>query len=418
MMHAPWYPGWNVVGVMISLQVGVIGTIIYAFAVMAVPISEALGVSRTALMLAPIFGQVGVALSSAGIGIILDRFSARQATVIGLLAFLVGLVGMALATQLWQLLMIFGTLFVLAKQLTGPLAGQIIAAKWFVRRRGAALSLVTMGSSIGGFVVPLLIGFLMRSMTYNDVLLLLAALWAALLLPAVLIGLQGPPTEALLREEAAGSMQPQSSALQAMVPVRALLANRNFLVATGAAMILVFVTMGVQYHMGGIAHDMEMDITGGAQLLASYAVASFLAKFGWAAVVDKFDSRIVFILAALLIALGICALMLANFRTMLLGSALIGLGTAAIMPLLAVMLAREFGSGSIGKVLGIAFTGVQISALAPVSVGLLRDIGGSYHLPLTVFAGLVGAGMLAILFYHSDAPPPARLPKGASAAVD
>jgi cyanate permease len=134
--------------------------------------------------------------------------------------------------------------------------------------------------------------------------------------------------------------------------------------------------------------------------------------------VDKFDSRIVFILAALLIALGICALMLANFRTMLLGSALIGLGTAAIMPLLAVMLAREFGSGSIGKVLGIAFTGVQISALAPVSVGLLRDIGGSYHLPLTVFAGLVGAGMLAILFYRSDAPPPARLPKGASAAVD
>ena len=403
-MRARWYPGWTVVASLVVVEAAIVGTAMYGLATLAVPLAARLHITNTQLMILPMVQQIAMMVSSPVVGIIFDRFPARTNSAIGVLAFLVGLVGMALVDHLWQAVIIYAVLIAAAMQLSGPLAAQIVAAKWFVRRRGTALSLVTAGSSLGSFVVPLLLAQLSKSMSNQAIWLTMAALWAVLLLPAVLIGLRRSPTPDLVALDGGNEVRSTPSAtLDAPVlSLKTILTNRNFIIVTATTTMLTFASVGIQLHLATMAIERSFTITQGAQLIAMFAIANLLAKFGWAAIVDRLEPRLSFALASALIGFSMAANMIETFPTMLLGALLLGLGASGLMPIAAVLLAREFGSAIIGRTLGLAFTIIQLSALAPVSVGLLRDAARSYQLPLAVLAATAAVAAAAICLYRGD----------------
>ena len=376
----------------------------YGLATLAVPLAARLSVTNTQLMIIPMMLQIVMAASSPVVGVLFDRFSARMISVVGVTALVTGLLGMSIVDQLWEAVVIYAVLMATAMQLIGPLGAPIIAAKWFIRRRGMALSLVTAGSSLGSFIMPLAVARLSGAVSNQAVWLVMAVVWAVILIPAVLIGLRRAPTPDIVAMDGAtgGSFNRSSVVDGPRLSLGHILKNRNFLLVAVATMMLNFASLGVPYHLVKMANERSFTLTEGAQLLAMYSIACLLAKFGWAAIVDRFDPRLSFGLVSAFVCLAMGATMLVTYPAMLLGALLLGLGASGMVPIAAVLLAREFGSATIGRTLGLAFMIIQLSALSPVSIGLLRDAAGNYQLPLAVLAVMAVVAAAAMGFYRSS----------------
>jgi len=69
--------------------------------------------------------------------------------------------------------------------LAGPIANQVLIARWFHRRRGQAMGYAYLGLGLGGVTAPMLVNFLVRNLGWRHSLELLGA---AILLVLVPIG--------------------------------------------------------------------------------------------------------------------------------------------------------------------------------------------------------------------------------------
>lgn len=405
-MRDLWTPGWTVVTVMILAQIGVVGTAIFGFATLAVPMSAHFGVSRTEIMILPMLMQIGMAVSAPIAGILYDRFPARYVALSGLAAFILGLLGLGVADRFWQAALIFATLMVVSLNLAGPLAAQILAARWFNQNRGAALTIAMLGSPLGGFVVPLLVAALIFGRALPDVWLILALIWGILLTPVMFFGLRRTFTsEAPQTADVDGAADVPGArvvaANQADGPLFKILISRNFVIPTLSVLLLVVSVIGMQYHFVSIAHDRGYGLAQGAALLSANAVAAFVSKIGLAMVLDRFHPRLILRAAAILIAAGAGLNMIDAYPLMFAGAIVLGIGSAIPMPFLAQVLAMEFGVARIGRVLSSAYTIVQLTSVAPIVISALRDFSGSYQLPLTILLGLTVAAMCMTMLLRS-----------------
>ena len=143
----PWYHGWNVLAVAMLFQAVAFGIGIYSFTFWVAPWSEEFAVGRGRVMTVFLTMQVAMGLFSPLAGRAVDRLSIRGLTVAGSLCLAGGLALAGRAGALWHLNLIYGTLIVAGMLLAGPLAGQTLAARWFTRRRGIAIGVVTAGTS-------------------------------------------------------------------------------------------------------------------------------------------------------------------------------------------------------------------------------------------------------------------------------
>ena len=79
--------------------------------------------------------------------------------------------------------------------LVGVLPNVILVSNWFRRRRGAALGLVLTGTSIGGFVIPLIATPLVIGYGWRSAMIMVSLLVWIVLLPAVIFLVKNSPEE-------------------------------------------------------------------------------------------------------------------------------------------------------------------------------------------------------------------------------
>jgi MFS family permease len=127
------------------------------------PIVADLGIDRASFSLV-----VSVSLFLYGIfmplvGRLVERLGARPVTVAGTALLAAAVSAMGLVTQLWQLYLLYGVLIALGLAATGHVAGAAIVARWFVRRRATALSVLG-GASMAGMslLVPVAMWLILR----------------------------------------------------------------------------------------------------------------------------------------------------------------------------------------------------------------------------------------------------------------
>jgi len=127
------------------------------------PIVADLGIDRASFSLV-----VSVSLFLYGVfmplvGRLVERLGARPVTVAGTALLAVAVVATGQVTTLWQLYLFYGVLAALGLAATGHVAGAAIVARWFVRRRATALSLLG-GASMAGMslLVPIAMWLILR----------------------------------------------------------------------------------------------------------------------------------------------------------------------------------------------------------------------------------------------------------------
>ena len=382
-----YYYGWNVVALTLALQAVSIGISIYSFALFVVPWLDAFGVDRAQVMFAIFLAQVAMGAMSPLCGRLLDRFSIRVLVVVGCLCQAAGLLVMSLATAFWQIVAAYATLMPLGMVFAGTLASQTLVTRWFTTRRGVAIGVSAMGTSVGGFAFPLLIAPLISSVGWQETLAVLAALSVLLTVPGALWVLRrSPPGHGI-----GGGRAPAARQWTA----REVLATRTFWIPVVALVPVNASFGGVQFSLGAYVFDLGLEQGVAATLIAITSVSNIVGKFLFGSLGDRVEHRLLFwAMAACLAAALVVYIVAPGFSALAVAASLQGLATGGVLPLMGLIYAGRFGVSSFGRVMGLVNLFLTAGSVGSVYSGWIFDLTGSYLPAFATFLILLLPGAI------------------------
>ena len=175
--------GWIILAVCFVAMVLSNGTH-SSFSVFYVKILKEFGWTRAST--ASIFSVVVVTygLTAPFVGTLVDRFGARKVLLIGGTILSLGMVFCSKVHTIYQFYLLFGLMTGIGTSLTGRPASTPVLLRWFPRRRGMALGILSAGSGIAFLTVPL-VEYLIMKFGWRTSFILIGALIGAVLLPLV-----------------------------------------------------------------------------------------------------------------------------------------------------------------------------------------------------------------------------------------
>ncbi len=380
-----WYYGWTVVGVAMLFKGVLFGVTFYSFTLYANEwlADPEIDVSTTTVMLGSSLVIVMSGLISPLLGRTLDHVSIRHFVCLGAILTSLGMVLVAQASAFWQILLVYACLLPFGVVLSGPLAAQTLAAKWFDGRRGMAMGIVTTGTSIGGFIVPVLVAYLFAETDWRTGHLVIAATVLLLILPPVWLLVQNSPQDMGVDPDPRASKPTGISIKEDAVlrawTTRAIFSEPNFWVICSVMFLLAGSFVGISLHISPFATDLGIPKAQHGFFISLYAGTMIPAKILCGHLSDRIDAR--YMLWGAATCLGLCAalLMLTSSSIMLAASCVfLGAASGGMMPLMGNLVSSRFGAHAFGRVMGLLGPFNACAGFAPVAVGAVRDASGSY----------------------------------------
>lgn len=357
------------------------------------------GNALSKLLVGPLFGFLA--------GWVVDRFGPRRLMVAGILMAGIALVGLGSIHTLAGFY-VFYLFNAVGYVCGGPLPNQVLLSRWFTGARGRAMGFAYLGIGVGGAIVPFLAVWLSRELGWQGALRALGALIVVAALPLALVVPESPDAARVARDPAAPRPAP--------APVGAMFRTPSFYLLLLGSMCSIAAVGGTNQHLK-LFLSLDHGFTqGDAARVASLVLASSLVgrlAMGWLA--DRLPKKHVMLLIYLLVASAIPLLFLTPTRATLYPfAAVFGLGLGGEYMVIPLMAAELFGVRVLGRAMGVILTADGVAeALAPVLVGRLRDVTGSYASGFATLIAFALAGAVAVLLLPRAgpaAPQPAREP--------
>ena len=319
--------------------------------------------------------------------------------IVGALMLATGYGLLSQITAMWQFYFIAGTLLAIGGSTMGGQSSSKLVANWFVKKRGVALGVATMGISGSGVLMPALSSFLIDEFGWRQSYMIYAISILVLVIPVILIWVvtrpedigQLPDGEIIIKDAPPVATEPQTEWTSA-----AILKSSNFWLIALTFSILTGVFQAILLHMVPQFMDMGFDIEEAAFALSVAATLGVLGKilFGW--LTDNFHPRVaVWVCIATQAAGALGILMFDDYLLLLTASAIYGFGMGGVVPLNGAISGAAFGRLSFGRVLGLmrpATLPIQ-GATTPVA-GWIYDQTGNY---LYAFEMYFGAWLIAAI---------------------
>lgn len=399
----PWYHGWNIVFAGLVSQAVSFGVALYCFTFFVEPWSVEFSVGRGEIMVIFFILQGAMGLLAPFAGRAMDRLPIRALVCTGAFSLALALVLAARATALWQLMLIYGSLVVGGTLLAGPLAAQTLTARWFTRRRGFALGISTVGTSMGGFSLPPLVTWLQAEYGWRNANDMLAVGVVLAIVPLSLLVIRNAPRpdEGAIERHATGAASGAHLGLSVATrawTVRAVFGEPTFWFMVIAFSLFSLVNGGLQQNLAPFGLDHGIDARDTAWVMSAMALLMALWKIVIGAMTDRVEVRWIFVfsVAAVLLAMLLMSTSLSFVEFGVVGL-LLGIASAAHLPLLAAIVSRHFGTASFGLVMGLIGPFTTLSAAGPWIAGEIRDASGSYDAALLVFTALLVPALISIL---------------------
>ncbi|KWF94978.1 hypothetical protein WL93_07580 [Burkholderia diffusa] len=351
------------------------------------------GWSMTGTSAAMTLGFIAMAFASIGWGSLSDRIGTRAVVVTGAILLSASLALASRAPTLLAFQLIFG---LAVGSATAAVFAPMMACVtgWFDTHRSLAVSLVSAGMGMAPMTMSPLAAWLVSSHGWRTSMLLIAALAAAVMIPASLLVRRAPALDGPHAEPApAGGPAPLSVGGTLRSPQFIVLLLTNFFCCAT--------------HSGPIFHTVSYAVTCGIPLIVAVSIYSVegLAGMGgriaFGLLGDRLGAKRMLVAGLLAQALG--ALGYYFVRTLdgfYAVATLFGFIYAGVMPLYAVLARENFPLRMMGTVIGgCAMAGSLGMAAGPVAGGLIVDALGSYGwLYLGSFAIGIGAFLVAMMF--------------------
>jgi MFS family permease len=350
------------------------------------PIAAALDSDRSVVALAAALVWVGTGTGGILMGWVADRVGMRQTVIFGAVMTALGL-AVSAAGNVWSLYLGHALLigFLGGGALYPPLLIHI--SRWFDRRRGTALALISSGQYIAGVVWPSAFQRALAWFGWQDLMLIFAAV-VMLIVPLALFLRPAPPGRAI---GAGAAVFRGTKALRMRAnAAQMLLCAASFLCCVPMAM--------PSSHLVAFCSDVGISPARSAAMLSVLLGCAFFSRqfWGWAA--DRIGGLGTVFAGSACQALAIAAFSVTRNEAGLFAvSAVYGLGFSGIIPAYIVATREFFPSFEASwRVPLLLFTGMSGMAFGSWFAGALYDYFGFYA-PAFAAGAVFNLGNLAVI---------------------
>lgn len=394
----PGFAGWRMTGIAFYLDFIQVGFFFYSFGIFFIALTEEFGATRLGVSLAFMISGVVGAIFGPFIGQLLDKQSSiKPIMIVGALMLATGYGLLSQITAMWQFYFIAGTLLALGGSTMGGQSSSKLVANWFVKKRGVALGVATMGISGSGVLMPALSSFLIDEFGWRHSYMIFSGSIVVMVIPVILIWVVTKPEDIGQLPDGEiieNDTPPMAVELQVEWTSAAILKSSNFWLIALTFAILIGVFQAILIHLVPQLMDMGYDVEQAAFALSVAAVLGVLGKlvFGW--LIDNFHpSYAVWVCIATQAAGALGILMFDHYLLLLGASAMYGFGMGGVVPLNGAISGAAFGRISFGRVMGLMRPAtLPIQGVTTPLAGWVYDQTGSY---LYAFEGYFAAWFVA-----------------------
>lgn len=396
---ASWRVAWAVLAILSVIH----GTPL-VLVVALKSIAADLEVPRSVPALAAALQSFGAGLGGIMLGWIADRVGARAMAVFGALAVAAGLL---VATQggTWGLYLGFGVLVGLLGNgaLGAPLL--IYVSRWFDRRRGTALALVSAGQYVAGTLWPTLFERGLEHWGWRATAWAFAAVVAGVTIPIALLFLRPPP---VIPEGGHHGGDPIPGA-------RVLGLHPNlvlFLLSLGIFLCCVPMAQPT-VHLVSFCTDLGISPTRSAAMLSVLLACAFVSRQFWGWLADRIGGLRAILLGSICQTIALALFLSTQDEAGLFAvAAAFGLGFAGLVPNYILAARALFPAAEAGwRIPLMMFGGLLGMAVGGWMGGLVYDMAGSYapSFAIGVAANIANIAVIGFLVFKDRRPSAWRL---------
>jgi MFS family permease len=337
-----------------------------------------------------VYGVVGALLAPL-FGAWADRHGARRVAVLSLPLFALMFGSLALTPGSLAVYYAQWTLIGLVAIGSTPVVFSRLVNQWFFRRRGLALGIMLLGTSLAAVILPPLVTWAIAHHGWRTAYLVVAALPLLVGLPVAALLLRQP------REHEAPAVA--STSLHGRSLAEAM-ADRRFWILWASIALVSFAFGGAYVHMPEIVRLHGYAPSDAAHVMQALGLSILCGRLCTGFLLDRYWAPAVCL--PILSIPALACLVLAGdtpgWPLLLGGAALLGFAAGAESDLIAYLASRYFGLAHYGKIYGMLYMPfVLSSAFSPAAYGAVRDATGGYAPMLQASAVMFVAGALLLL---------------------
>ncbi len=407
-MRRGLFYGWIVAGGAFVSHFLSYGVLTVAFGVFFPFMAEALHLSRGVLSGAFAASRLASAALAPLVGPLVDRRGPRAFTALGALSLAAGAAVLATADGPGRVYLGYGVVMALGGVALGELTADATVSRWFVRHRGRALALATMGLSTAGIVVPVPLALLIARVGWRRAWLALAVAVLIAGLAAALVMRRRPEDYGLAPDgEPSGAHADRGGAAgETSLTAREATRTPAFWLLVASTNLGTLALFGINLHLFSSLTDKGLAAGTAAGLMTYLYLLHTVAKPLWGLVAERVHVR--YCVAACYAGGAAGVLILAGATSVtgvVLFASLYGLTRGAQSFVTSLAWSDYFGRDAQGAIRGVASPfRFAASAAGPLVGGVLYDLAGDYQLAFGVYAAAFALGGAAALL----AKPPRR----------
>lgn len=391
MSESRLFYGWVIVAVAFVVDFIAVGFFFYSYGAFFLPIADELGGgSRFGVNMGIALVNVIGALLAPFVGNALDRHSIKHIMAGGAVASALGFAALSMVNTMPQFYLVLITLTAVGAATMGQLATAKLVANWFVVKRGTALGIATMGTSLAGVIMPRVTTWLIEELGWRGSLQLFSVSTLLIVVPIVIFFVVNDP-------EAKGQAPDGKRRLPLTVgPPRVRPPQPGWLdILRMPSFWAVTVTFGLLFcslsatltNTIPLARDLGIDKYRAADVLAIGAFMGVIGKVFFGVLSDRANFRMALLLAIITQWIGIAMMTrVQQFWTFAVASGIFGFGMGGVVPMHASAVGAFFGRQGFGKMMGLMrpmMLPLQVAGL-PLA-GWIYDRSGSYNGAFYVF---------------------------------
>jgi sugar phosphate permease len=381
------YWGWYVV-LGAFLITGINYGVRYSFGIFVKPMALEYQWSRSVISAGMSILMLGYGIGGIFSGRLIDRIAPSRLITTGSTLVAAGLFLTPFVLEPWQFYIAFGLCGGFGSACFGAVVCNSSVGKWFIRKRGIAIGVASIGIGVTTMILAPLAGWIVRDYGWRAGFLSLGGI---ILLFGVGVSQvfmrKTRPEDYGLLPDGGGEAEPGCDAAPvggqpSEISLAQILRDFRFWILATCYSIALMAEMSVMVHQVPYALDRNIDRIAAASSVGTIGMASVLGRFFFGWLSDRIrDAKYAAAIGLFFMAAGIIVLLKAETVTLLFGSALLfGFGYGSMAPMIPYLVADRFGRQILGTAYGmLTFFMTVGGSIGPVLTGYIYDISGSYR---------------------------------------
>jgi len=393
-----FFYGWVQVAVTLVVGAFTSGGGFWAFTIFVAPMGDELGWSRTEIFGAMTVRALGNAVIAPLMGPLQDsKHGPRVFAIATAVTLAASMILMKWVDDLILFYLVFGLLGSFANFGSSEMMLSVVLPRWFVRKRGRALGIGSMGTALGPLLFPFIVTALLAQLGWRDAWMVLGIVTLAVLGPTSLL-VRGRPEDMGLTPDGEPQVSP-GPGTGGMTAVSArpnvdytrsqVIALPAFWLIVLAASMTMLGTSGFHANWIPFFRDEGFSATEASLAAMVYGICSVSSRILWGWGAERVTLRRLMALQALATAFSVLLFLAIDSRAvLLLAAAANGLTLGGVFIMRPMIIASYFGRAHLGALNGLIRPFMTAaSASSPLMVAWFFDRQESYDTAFLLIAG-------------------------------